>query len=203
MLTLCFVRHGETEWNVANRIQGQLDSRLTDEGILNVLKLKQHIHHVKWLDILSSPSGRALQTAKLLFPQQAIKTDERLLEMHLGIFEGLTWEEMKMQNHLQYNYYWNYPNLYSPQSGENFYDVKKRVADFLEEMIRTYDKGNVLIVTHGVIIKLILLIVNKNDINDLWSKPHVEGATITAVQVIDNNMSVLATGEATSLNFVI
>ena len=96
MLTLYFVRHGETDWNVENRVQGQLDSKLTEKGTRDVLNLRTSIKNINWQAVYSSPSRRALHTAELLTAQRIkIIEDNRIKEMNLGTFEGMTWDEIK------------------------------------------------------------------------------------------------------------
>lgn len=179
MVTLYVIRHGETEWNVANRVQGGQDSSLTAQGIKDVLRLKDQLDGLTWKAVYTSPRERALHTAKLLYEQQnQIIQDHRLREMSLGSFEGMTWKEIRTKNRLQYYYYWNKPDRFTLPCSERFIDVKKRVKQFLKHVKETYEEGNILIVTHGVIIKIIQLIEQKKTIQHLWETPHVRGATI-------------------------
>jgi|SRR5699024_1646433 len=187
MLKLHFVRHGETKWNIENRVQGRLDSELTNKGIADVLTLKERIIDMNWEKVYSSPSGRALYTAELLCKREQITKDKRIMEMDLGEFEGMTWEEIKTKEKHQYDYYWNDPSKFTLLSGENFYDVIERVADFIAELKLTYNKGNILIVTHGVIIKVAQLLAQDGQLQDLWKTPHVNGATMTIVEVDQKN----------------
>lgn len=180
MITLYFVRHGETEWNVENRVQGQLDSPLTDKGIKDVLQLKHRIQETEWQAVFSSPIHRALYTAKLLCDgEQLIYQDKRLMEMNLGIFQSMTWKEIKQYDPTQYRHYWHKPALFSVNHGETFLAVRHRVEQFLQNIQQTYKEGNILIVTHGVIIKIVQLIAQHISLSEVWATPHVKGATVT------------------------
>src|SRR5699024_7785169 len=106
MLTLYLVRHGETEWNLDNRLQGSLNSELTQKGVKDVMKLKNDTDKINWDAIYSSPSKRAFHTAKILRGSNEIFCDARLKEMNIGKFEGLTWGEVKLINKYQYKNYW-------------------------------------------------------------------------------------------------
>lgn len=183
MLTLYFVRHGETDWNVENRVQGQCDSTLTEKGIQDVLNLRLSLAEMDWLSVYSSPSGRALQTAELLIEGERIQEDDRIKEMNLGIFEGMTWDEIKRYDNRAYDNYWKDPSAFSVRLGETFYDVKKRVTHFLHDISKQFSEGNVLIITHGVIIKIVQVIIHSNSIDNLWTTAHVEGATVTTVNI--------------------
>ena len=76
-------RHGETEWNRIGKLQGWLDSPLTDAG-------RALAEQVRWEPdyVVSSDLGRAVETARLMFPQVPIQTDARLREIFLGDWQG-------------------------------------------------------------------------------------------------------------------
>ena len=80
----------QTLWNEQKRLQGHLDSPLTQEGIDNALALKKYLtdNALQFDCVYSSPIPRAYQTACLLFDQEKVITDDRLMEMNFGIFEG-------------------------------------------------------------------------------------------------------------------
>ena len=82
------------------------------------------------------------------------------------------------------------PHEFSICSGENFFDVKKRLTHFLNNISRQFTTGNVLVITHGVIIKIIEVIVQNNDLAQLWCTPHVNGASAIIVKInpIDGHM---------------
>jgi len=183
LLRLHFIRHGETEWNVENRLQGSLDSPLTRRGKETVKKLKRQTDCIKWRVVYTSPSGRAIETASLLTNLDKVLRDERLKEMNIDIFEGLTWDEVKLMNEQQYYYYWHAPDKFSIPYAETFLDVEERVRQFLRDVKETYSCGNVMIVTHGVIIKIAEMIINKQNLASLWDRPHVKGASITVFEL--------------------
>ncbi|HKW52616.1 MAG TPA: histidine phosphatase family protein [Stellaceae bacterium] len=98
--TIYYVHHGETEWNRAHRYQGRMDSPLTAEGRRQTERiaalLARETAGVRELALVSSPLGRALATARILAAalDLSIITDQRLAEVSLGVWEGLTREEI-------------------------------------------------------------------------------------------------------------
>ena len=195
MLTLYFIRHGETEWNVSGRIQGQLDSDLTEAGIQSIIRLKRQLTSIECHDVFSSPSGRALKTANILFPNKTIKTDKRLLEMNMGQFEGLTWQEMKEKNKRQFYNHFHFPEVFQAPDGENYGDVNHRIKKFLAYISSHYETGKIFIITHGVIIKLLLAYINKIPLRHIWQQGHVKGASMTVIQKEKSQMKVVAIGK--------
>ena len=94
---LIIVRHGETEWNLKLIRQGHLDSPLTERGIAQAKALGQRLAQEKFVALYSSDLGRAVQTAEMIaaVTGHGIITDERLRERHLGIFQGLSGDEIR------------------------------------------------------------------------------------------------------------
>ena len=91
-----FLRHGQTEWNRAFRLQGHLDSPLTDQGIAEAERQAQIMPAIlaQKPDILVSPLGRAQQTARIALNGAAFQTDARLMEIHAGDWQGATRDEI-------------------------------------------------------------------------------------------------------------
>ncbi|HJT06251.1 MAG TPA: histidine phosphatase family protein [Stellaceae bacterium] len=102
--TIYYVHHGETEWNRAHRYQGRRDSPLTDEGRRQAERvarlLARETSGASGLALVSSPLGRAVATARIVAAALAlpIATDERLVEVSLGDWEGLTHDEIAAQH---------------------------------------------------------------------------------------------------------
>lgn len=185
MANLYIIRHGETEWNVENRMQGRLDSNLTDKGRVNAELLGKSLCDIEFKRILSSPSKRAVDTAKLVKGDRdiPIEEDKRLFEIHLGEWQGKTHKEIKGQFPENFDAYWNRPEEFINPHGENFQNVKDRVADFLTD-IESLD-GNILIVTHGVVIKTLYLHCRKTPIKEIWNPPEIHGTSLTIIRAQD------------------
>ena len=94
------VRHGETEWNVADRMQGHLDSPLTERGHAQARAAAEAMRGKTFQALYSSDLGRALQTAAYLqeVTGLTIIQDARLREKHMGIFQNLTREEIETRH---------------------------------------------------------------------------------------------------------
>ncbi|EIJ79891.1 phosphoglycerate mutase [Bacillus methanolicus PB1] len=187
MLTLYITRHGETVWNAENRMQGRLDSSLTDKGKLHAQLLGRRLENTEFTAVITSPSGRTVQTAELIKGDRQIPIvkDSRLMEIHLGSWEGRTHEEIKEMNAYQFDCFWNKPNLYQNSEGESFQDVLDRVLAVLKDIEQTYSSGNVLIVTHAVVIKTMYMVMKQLPIEEFWSPPIIHGTSLTIVELND------------------
>jgi probable phosphoglycerate mutase len=145
------LRHGETEWNAAHRFQGSLDSPLTARGIeqaeLCGRKLAATVGRVD--AFVASPLGRARQTAAIvhaLGDYPAIRWDERLAELSLGSWDGLThagidagWPGAR-DGASRYDWYFRAPG------GESYVAAAARASAWLGSL-----EGTVVAVSHGLL----------------------------------------------------
>lgn len=142
---LFVLRHGETEWNVAGRFQGRMNSPLTVRGKAHAMKQKELLSGVKNLPEIAhvSPQERASQTAGIaLDPGAQVLIDDRLQEIDFGAWEGITREDVKSQITCTFESgLWNFQ---SP-GGEDFAAISNRVRGFLTGLDRP-----AIVVTHGV-----------------------------------------------------
>ena len=185
MYQLYVIRHGETEWNTEKRLQGRLDSNLTAKGEKDAKLLGDRLKEVEFQKIISSPSNRTMKTARLVSGERKvpIETDERLMEIDLGEWQGLKEEEIKKRDPERFEAFWHNPALYESIDGESFSDVKERFSEFLLDLDKTKPTGNVLVVTHGVVIKALYLLCRNEPVEQLWDPPFIHGTSLTIIAV--------------------
>lgn len=186
-MKLYITRHGKTEWNEEDRMQGWKDSKLCDSGIENAKRLGESLKNIDFDYIYSSSLGRAVETTKLI---RGDKNTEILLvddlkEINLGLWEGMKHDDIKeLYPEEQFNF-WSRPHLYKPFEGESFEVVVERVKRVLEDIIENKKGENVLIVTHTVVIKAIYLIVNNYSLEEFWKSPFIYDTCLTILEVDD------------------
>ena len=141
------LRHGETEWNRAGRMQGALDSPLTSEGRAQAerqgaILARLDLSAFRWV---SSPQGRAMDTARIAARGRVIETDPRLAEIGVGDWTGLARAEIAARApHLadsfeDLSWYDHAPG------GEGIVALEARVSAFI--VARTTPT---IVVTHGI-----------------------------------------------------
>ncbi len=153
-MILYFTRHGESEWNLIHRVQGQHDSPLTKRGILMAQQLKKRLKGLPYTRCYTSPMGRAMQTARILTEGTGVtpEPDDRICEVSLGVMEEQIMDELPPEIlHLFYHE----PQNYHPEGGEGYPAAFERVSHLLREL-ETED-GCVLLVAHALILRLIRL----------------------------------------------
>ena len=154
MLDLLLIRHGETEWNRARRIQGHTDAPLTPLGEAQARRLGERLRNEEFDELHASDSGRAQRTAALAFPGLPVRTDERLREMHYGVLEGKIRADFSEDDHQAYGAYRADPYNVAIREGESWSDLKTRVSGWLATLPA---EGRVAAVSHGGTIRAVLL----------------------------------------------
>ena len=160
---LYIVRHGETVWNILDKMQGVKDSSLTDKGKNHAEKMGEKL---KALDagfsvLYSSDLGRAFDTAALINKSLNldIKTDERLRERNMGVFEGHSWDYVRENYKQDFNCLVSDDDSYRIPEGESRGDYRDKVISFMEYIAEKHEGENVLAVTHRGFINFFLRII--------------------------------------------
>lgn len=147
MKKIVLARHGETEYNRLQKITGQLDIPLNDDGLEQAMMLAIELKDVYFDAIFSSPLKRCRQTVneiKKFHSRVPLVFDERLRECNAGVMEGQSNSVMS-----------EYNDKFTPAGGESFFQLQKRVYGFIEEQVVDSEYKRVLIVSHGGPIKVI------------------------------------------------
>lgn len=197
MLTLYITRHGETDWNVQNRMQGWGDSDLTESGVRNAEFLGERLEGVKFNTIYSSPSKRTRLTTDLIRGHKStpIIYDEKLKEINMGEWEG------KTKSYIEENYpdesdnFWNNPHLFTSDKGESFSDFQCRVLKSIDVIRKEHITGNVLIVTHSVVIKVILAYFKDIPLERLWEPPFIHDTSLTVIELNSGENRIVLEGD--------
>lgn len=149
MLFYC-VRHGETEFNAAGRIQGQGDSLLSELGRRQCAAVARALRPARLEIVYSSPLRRAIDSAQCIAEELGleVRVDARLMEIHAGVFQGLTWPEIE-RLHPEAARSWKSrdPEFRIPD-GESRAEVQKRGRAVFAEL-REAPYKRVLVVAHG------------------------------------------------------
>lgn len=178
-MNIFITRHGQTDWNLAKKLQGRSDIPLNENGILQArqtfLGLKKN--GIAFDRVYSSPLQRAVKTAEIIsgFSGYKIIKDKRIIEFSFGDAEGRTLGEIESLPELEWikNFFDN-PEKYKPKIGaETFSSVLSRTQDFWESEIRNLslrnpECENVLVVTHGGTLQSLLLHVDGRKLSEYW-----------------------------------
>jgi broad specificity phosphatase PhoE len=157
-LNLFFLRHGETVASRTDGFCGTTDIELTTQGVIMAKDFAIAYSNLDWTAIFSSPMIRTVATAQPLCDRLGIKMQLRngLKEINFGKWEGKTPAEVNQQYHDEYVRWQSEPGWNSPPDGERAIEIARRSSEVIEEIEKTYQGGNVLIVSHKATIRIML-----------------------------------------------
>jgi len=155
---IILIRHGETEWNSQQRMQGHSNSDLSSVGQAQIQALGQRMKNVLFDLIYSSDSLRAIQTAEAItqFSGHELKIDLRLREKNLGVFEGLTSEEARERHPEVFRLFKTAGSKYVIDEGESTQQLQDRALEIVDEIRIKHPEERVLLVTHGGFIRVVM-----------------------------------------------
>lgn len=152
-ITLYFVRHGQTTWNAARRIQGQLESDLSELGrsqaASNGRRLREIRPDIETLPFVASPLRRCRNTMEIVRSQLGLDhedyaTDDRLKEIHFGFLQDTLWPDFTTNHPAEAAARAADPFNWRPDGGESYADLAARASRWLAEI----DQDTV-VVSHG------------------------------------------------------
>ena len=149
-MKLYIARHGETSWNVENRVSGRTDIPLTERGMEQARQLARNAQGKGIQVIIASPLLRARRTAQAVSDVIGVpvEIDERLIELDFGIFEGVPRTDPDFR-YTRAQFPTRYPG------GESAFQLCHRVYSCLEDVKRKYDGKTVLLVCHGGVCRMV------------------------------------------------
>ncbi|MCS7462488.1 histidine phosphatase family protein [Paenibacillus doosanensis] len=176
MLTIGFIRHGTTEWNLAGRMQGQMDTELAEVGVRQAELLALRLKSDSWDGVIASDLIRARQTAEMISNVTGtpfIGVDARLRERYFGQVEGTTQEERIAR----WGEGWRELELGMEKDEE----LLKRWDAFLRELSAAQPGKRILLVSHGGYIAPVL--------HSLTGRPvesHLHNTSLTIMEAVDS-----------------
>ena len=159
------LRHGKTLWNTEGRVQGRLDSALAPEGIEAVRQWARFLAgpRWKWTRMAASPAPRAMTTAQLINEELRVEihVEEDLREQDWGLWEGLSWLEIRRSkgNELQAQVArgWSF----RPPEGESRAELGSRSRAVLSRYAQRFPGEQILVITHQGVIKSLIYAIEE------------------------------------------
>ena len=176
-LKLYIVRHGETEWNVIKRFQGQLNTPLTEKGMEKLRETGKKLENVLFDEVYTSELGRTVASAEIILNENRgyrnkkleLKKLAELNEVYFGVWQGLTYEEVFLKYPEEANnYFYNVKNYKAENvEAENLKDALERFLKGINKILDSHESGNILVVTHGTVLEMFMNYVANNSIFDI------------------------------------
>ncbi len=156
------VRHGETDWNVKKLIMGQSDIPLNERGKRQAEEIGKRLQHIHFTAAFSSDLLRTKHTAEIVLLEKKIivQSTTALRERHFDRLEGKSWANHDKDLQMLWDKLADLTDCerkkYKLEKAENDEDMMRRFIPFIREIAIAYEGKNVLIVTHGGIMRVFL-----------------------------------------------
>ena len=185
---LYIIRHGQTAKNKQKVLQGRSDLPLNEEGRRQSLDAGAALaeHGVKAARVYSSPLIRAVETAQLACGTDDVVTDERLIEMDYGPYEGM---DLTSPAPEVMAFFRDFAGTPAPEGMEQLSAVVERTGKFADEIIEEAKDGDVVISTHAIAMKGFLEYLTPDSNGSYWSK-YVGNCEIYAVPVTEEGYGI-------------
>ncbi|MCM3567991.1 histidine phosphatase family protein [Neobacillus mesonae] len=175
MTTICIVRHGETDWNLAGKLQGSTDIPLNEKGIQQAKESGQYLKNSNWEVIITSPLKRAKRTAEIINESLNIPlvVMEEFKEKYFGDAEGMTFEERRRA----------FPDYQYPNEEDQSHFMNRLMAG-LEKINQNYKDKRVLLVAHGAVIGSLLAQLSNGELGR--GKIKIQNACMNEIQFCED-----------------
>lgn len=170
MTRLLLIRHGETDWNVEGRYQGQSDVPLNAPGREQARRLASDLRSTSLDAIYSSDLARARETAQILANATGapLLLDPRLREVDQGEWEGRLFSDIRLRHPDLLQRRRQDPLHVAPPGGETVLQLQTRLMAAVRAIVEAHAQGNVALVSHGLSLAVIKVSLNGTPIEQVW-----------------------------------
>ena len=191
-MSILLARHGETDWNVERRIQGNTDIPLNENGIRQAHSLSSYLEReerekgVPLSFVFTSPLKRAEETAEIVGKRLVVPVEviPGLEEMDFGVCEGKSWLQAKAEYAKEIEEWEGNKRYHKIPGGESYQDVLERFFSawslikkkLKEQPAFSLQEKDLLLVTHGALLMLLLAMRDGQALADSFVRVKVENA---------------------------
>jgi len=184
--TLYLTRHGQTEWNLAQKMQGHQGSPLTQHGVQQAKWLGERLSTVPFDAIYCSSSPRAITTAGIISGNRSteiVKLDA-LKEINMGLWEGQHIKHITQDFPTQYRQFFNEPHLYQPTGlGETYHELMNRALPAIQDILTKHQGQQILVVTHRITLKAMMSYFMKKQLHEIGTMPDIHPTALCKVTI--------------------
>jgi broad specificity phosphatase PhoE len=198
MKRILLVRHGQTDWNAAGRWQGHEDIPLNATGLEQARALAEHLRDCPISAVYSSDLKRAQMTAAVIAEAHGLtlKLDPRWRELHLGVFQGLTTNEINAKYPTEARRMREDYMGYVIPTGEARRAMQARAFAAYQQILREEPGDEIVVVSHGGTIRVVLLKLFGDDV----LHRSIHNTSISTIETDGNTAKLIDTGLTPHLN---
>lgn len=178
------IRHGQTDWNLTQRIQGHLDVPLNAEGIAQAAGAARYLESEPLTAVYSSDLHRAAQTAKAIAALHglSIHLDSDLREARFGEWQGLDAAQIRARDPETYRLWRKNSFRHRPPGGETIQELTARVGAAYARVLAAHPGETVAIVSHGGPLKALVLYALNAPL-EVYPQLQMRNAAVSLIEV--------------------
>ena len=205
-MKILLVRHGETDWNVAQRIQGSTDTPLNENGMAQARKLAEELakRETPIVGVYTSKLKRAAKTAESVAKKLGKECIvlPGLEEINFGLWEGITWEQVEEQFPKEYQTWRQNRRYEHPPKGESYQELVERVVAALQKLIKELKSekqadmensetekagnapasGDIVVVTHSADIMSLMSFIHDTPFHEMVKRYRTGNTAIVEIE---------------------
>lgn len=185
MVTFIIVRHGFSAFNKEKKFTGQMDVPLDEAGLEQAAETAAYVLKTYKIDaVYSSDLCRAYDTAKPVADALGlpVQTTKELREMYLGVWQGMSFDEVKEKYPEKYAIHKENVGLSRPTGGETYGELTERALAEIHKIALENDGKTVLIATHGGVVRALRCAWLSIPLTEMKNVPHVTNASVTVAE---------------------
>lgn len=192
MTTVYLIRHAEAEGNYYRRIQGHWDGQITALGMRQIEALAERMKDVHLDALYSSDLSRTKTTAGAItkYHDLPLRTDKRLREVAMGVWEGMSWGDVIHADPVQYDYFSNDPGNWNIQGSERWEHLQQRIFDAVTDIASRHDGQTIAIVSHGTAIRALMCLLWGIPSDQIHSVRHGDNTCVSLLRVEGKDIQV-------------
>lgn len=194
------VRHGETAWNAANRVQGQIDIALHARGRDQARSTGRALRQENFIAVYASDLSRTTETAKIILEENngspELYLRRELREIAYGTFEGKSWPEINALDPETSNRQYVRDLNFAPPEGESFRGLLTRLQIFVEQLWHEHSDDDLLVVAHGGSLRALAVVVLGLPWESIWNLRGLSPASVSVVNIERGEASLTKWNEA-------
>lgn len=193
MGVIYLTRHGQTVFNVENRFQGRMDSPLTEKGIRQAEALRDRLADVRIDKIYTSPIKRAYLTASIINEKKGLSLIEEpmLMERNYGEWDGQPYHILTELYGVSIHEAFERPREFYPKGGEQLDVLTDRLITVLQRLSTENENEDILLVSHGQAIRMLLTYLHGYDIYKKELKSVVAPTSLTKIEYKNKEFQIL------------
>ena len=192
MLEIVLIRPGCTDYDLQERIQGNLDVPLNEQGTGEVQRIIEEVRGLG-IEVVYSPDCEpAMQASRLIAEALEVKLKklDRMQNLNHGLWQGMLIEDVRLKQPKVYRQWQEHPENVCPPEGEMIFSAIQRVEAAMTKLLKRHKEGVIAIVLREPIATLVRQFVNHDEIGDLWKALEEHGRW----QVLTVNPALAHTG---------